>query len=216
MTMWKVAAVVITIGAAGLTAVLYAGFGAFLPWRENAEADRLADLVGIEERQTVAEVGAGGGRFSRILAERVGSHGRVLATELAGDAYEALKSSVAGVSNITAVQADREKTNLPDGCCDVLLLRNVYHHVTDPEAFLASLKRSLQPGGRIAVIDFEPGALMFHGGRPADASERRPGHGVSQQAAAAEFQAAGFRLEQSVSDWSGPMWLSTFVRIGNR
>ena len=66
MTMWKVAAVVITIGAAGLTAVLYAGFGAFLPWRENAEADRLADLVGIQEGQTVAEVGAGGGRFSRI------------------------------------------------------------------------------------------------------------------------------------------------------
>jgi len=215
MTMWKLVAGVIGIGVAGLTAVLYAGFGAFLPWREHAEADRLADLVGIHEGQTVAEVGAGGGRFSRVLAEKVGPHGRVLASELAGDAYDTLKTSVAGVSNITIVQADRDKTNLPDQCCDVLLLRNVYHHVTNPEALLESLTRSLRPGGRIAVIDFEPGALMFHGGRPADASERRPGHGVSQQAAAAEFQAAGFWLERSVSDWSGPMWLSTFVRIGN-
>jgi ubiquinone/menaquinone biosynthesis C-methylase UbiE len=216
MTMWKLVTVVIGVGVAGLTTVLYAGFGAFLPWREHAEADRLANLVGIHEGQTVAEVGAGGGRFSRVLAQTVGPHGRVLASELAGDAYDTLKTSVAGVSNITVVQADREKTNLPDGCCDVLLLRNVYHHVTNPEALLESLTRSLRPGGRIAVIDFEPGALMFHGGRPADASERRSGHGVSQQAAAAEFQAAGFRLEQSVSDWSGPMWLSTFVRIGNR
>jgi hypothetical protein len=49
--------------------------------------------------------------------------------------------------------------------------------------------------------------LWFHGGRPADASERRPGHGVARADAIAELTAAGFRVEQEVAEWSGPMWL---------
>ena len=32
---------------------------------------------------------------------------------------------------------------------------NTYHHFPDPPAYLARLKRSLRPGGRIVNIDFE-------------------------------------------------------------
>ena len=213
MAIWKVAAVLVGLGGAGTGAVLYAGFGAFLPWRENAEVARLTKLAGVRKGQTIGEIGAGGGRFSLALAQAVGARGRVYASELAGPTYDALSARVAGISNITVVKAERESTNLPDSCCDVLLLRNVYHHVTNPERFLASVKRALRPDGRVFVIDFEPGALWFHGGRPGDASERRPGHGVSQAAAAAEFQAAGFRVETSHPRWSRPMWLTV---IGNR
>ena len=210
MAMWTLAAMLVGFGAAGTGAVLYAGFGAFLPWRENAEVARLTTLAGVREGVTIGEIGAGAGRFSLALAEAVGARGRVYASELAGPTYDALSARVAGISNITLVKAERQSTNLPDACCDVLLLRNLYHHVTNPERFLASVKRALRPGGRVIVIDFEPGALWFHGGRPGDASERRPGHGVSQAAAAAEFQAAGFRVETSQPRWSRPMWLSSF------
>jgi ubiquinone/menaquinone biosynthesis C-methylase UbiE len=210
MTIGKLAAVLVGFGAAGTGAVLYAGFGAFLPWRENAEVAKLTKLAGVREGQAIGEIGAGGGRFSLALAEAVGARGRVYASELAGPTYDALSARVAGISNVTVIKAERESTNLPDACCDVLLLRNVYHHVTNPERFLASVKRALRPGGRVIVIDFEPGALWFHGARPGDASERRPGHGVAQAAAAAEFQAAGFRVETSQPRWSWPMWLSSF------
>jgi SAM-dependent methyltransferase len=213
MTMWKLAAAFIGLGVAGTGAVLYAGFGAFLPWREAAEVAKLTKLAGVREGQIVGEIGAGGGRFSLALAETVGARGRVYASELAGPSYDALSARLAGISNITVVRAEREKTNLPDACCDVVLMRNVYHHVTNPDRFLAAVKRALRPDGRVIVIDFGPGALWFHGGRPGDASERRPGHGVSQAAAAAEFEAAGFRLETSQPRWSRPMWLSLYGRI---
>src|SRR5262245_4935722 len=213
MTTWKLAAVLVGLGAGGTGAVLYAGFGAFLPWRENAEVARLTKLAGVREGQTIGEIGAGGGRFSLALAQAVGDRGRVYASELAGPTYDALSARVAGIPNITVVKAERESTNLPDACCDVLLMRNVYHHVTNPERFLASVNPALRPGGRVIVIDFEPGALWFHGGRPGDASERRPGHGVSQTAAAAEFQVTGFRVETSLPRWSRPMWLMV---MGNR
>jgi len=48
------------------------------------------------------------------------------------------------------------ETGLPAGCCDAILLRGVYHHLTEPTAALVSLRRALRPGGRLLVIDFAP------------------------------------------------------------
>jgi hypothetical protein len=62
----------------------------------------------------------------------------------------------------------------------------------------------------VAVIDFAPGALWFHGGAPD--GTRRPGHGVSRADAIAEFTAAGFVVREEVPDWSGPLWLVVFSR----
>jgi SAM-dependent methyltransferase len=213
MTRLKIVAGLAGVGLAGGAVVLYAGFGAFLPWRERAEAERLIVVTGIREGQTIAELGAGGGRFARALAAGVGTAGRVYATELAGPTYRTLVAQTADVPNITVIQGERTRTGLPDGCCDLVLLRNMYHHVGDPAAFLGEVAKALRPGGKAAVIDFEPGALWFHGGRPDDASERRDGHGVAQDAAAAEFVQAGYRLEQADARWSRPMWLSVFRRV---
>ncbi|MCA1562086.1 MAG: class I SAM-dependent methyltransferase [Acidobacteria bacterium] len=118
--------------------------------------------------------------------------------------------SASGVSNVTIVEGAPRETNLPDACCDVVFLRNVYHHVQEPEAFAASIRRAVRPGGRVVVIDFEPGALWLHGGRPSDTAARRPGHGVARADARAEFERAGFRVEQEIPRWGGPMWLLSF------
>jgi SAM-dependent methyltransferase len=210
MTTMKIAIAVAGTGTAVVAGLLYVGFGAFLPWREHAEAERLWRLVGITEGQTVAEIGAGGGRFAVALAKRVGPTGRVFATELTGATYRTLAERTRSIGNITVVEAERMRTRLPDSCCDVVLMRNVYHHVADPAAFLKEVSRAVRPGGQLVIIDFEPGALWFHGGRPGDASARRPGHGVGQKAAVAELAAAGFRLEHGDPRWSPPMWISIF------
>lgn len=108
------------------------------------------------------------------------------------------------------VRSIRSETRLPDGCCDVVLMRNVYHHVTQPQAFGRAVRKALKDGGRLAVIDFDTGALWFHGGRPDDTSPRRAGHGVSRRDAIAELSAAGFQLETEIPRWSGPLWLTIF------
>ena len=211
MTLWKLAVSLAGLGLAGLGAVLYVGFGAFLPWRENAEVERVIRLTGVRAGQTVAEIGAGSGRFSLKLASAVGDSGRVYATELAGSSFDALSARAQGLKNLTIVAAERERTNLPDACCDVILMRAVYHHVTQPDAFVNAVARALRPGGQVVVIDFEPGALWFHGGRPDDAAPRRPGHGVARSATIAEFTAAGFKVTTSDPNWSRPLWLTVFA-----
>jgi len=216
MTVWRAAGMFAGVSVVGAGAFLYYAFGAFLPWREEHEAAALADLAGIRARDVVGEIGAGGGRFSVALAKRVGSGGRVLATELSEEAVAAIAARAAdeGLWNLTEIRGTRTDTHLPDRCCDVLLLRNVYHHVQDPLAFAAALRRAVRDDGRLVLVDFNTGALWFHGGRPGDTSVRRPGHGVERGAAIAELTAAGFQLEREIPDWSGPMWLAIFRAPG--
>ena len=72
-------------------------------------------------------------------------------------------------------------TNLPPACCDAIFMRDVYHHITEPEAFNKSLAASLKPGGRLAVIDFPPDARLegLSGSQP---QPRRPRHSAGDRA----------------------------------
>ena len=195
------------VGIAGLAA--YLEFGALLPWRQDAEVDRLAEVLGVKPGQTVADIGAGGGRFSVRMARAVGPSGKVYSTELTAENRDAIRAraDAAGIANLVVIEAAPLETNLPDGCCDAVFLRNVYHHISDPDGFARSLRKAVRPGGRLGIIDFPPGALWWPFGRPSEASERRSGHGVALAAARTELTAAGFQVEREIPDWSGPMWL---------
>ena len=203
----------IALAVVAVIAVLaYLALGAFLPWREDAEAERLAEILGVKPGGTVADVGAGSGRFSVKMAAIVGPSGKVYSTELNSENLQAIaaRAQAAGVGNVLPIEGAELETKLPDACCDAVFLRNVYHHITDPDAFASSLRKAVRPGGRLGVIDFAPGALWFPISRPAEASERRSGHGVSLDEARAELTKAGFQVEQELPDWSGPMWLIVF------
>lgn len=210
MESWKLGPVVLLVAALGTATFFYVAFGAFLPWREEAEAARLVDIVSLRQGQTVADVGAGGGRFAAALARHVGSTGRVYATDISRERLTELSRRAEALPNLTVRAATATDTRLPDECCHLVLMRTVYHHVTDPESFVRALRRALAPGGRVAIIDFAPGALWFHGGGPATAPDRRPGHGVSQAAVVHEFTGAGFDVERQIERWSGPLWLTVF------
>jgi ubiquinone/menaquinone biosynthesis C-methylase UbiE len=151
---------------------------------ERTRRGRAAGGTGrVSDGAFVAEIGAGSGRFTEMLAHRVGDRGRVYSTEISDENRQAIRARVeqAGLRNVSVVEAGSDATNLPDGCCDVLLLRNVYHHIQNPERFAASIACAVRADGRLVLIDFEPGALWFHGGRPGDTADRRAGHGVDRR-----------------------------------
>ncbi len=60
-----------------------------------------------------------------------------------------------GLTNVTVIEGAAAATNLPDACCDAIVLRNVYRHITAVDPFIRSLVASLKPGGRLAIIDLE-------------------------------------------------------------
>ena len=107
----------------------------------ETEIERLAALLEIRPGDTVADVGAGDGWLSVEFATVVGETGHVFATELSVRRRDDIRESVAvaGLDNVTVVEAGEHETNLAPGCCEAIFLRRVYHHLTDPAAYNASL-----------------------------------------------------------------------------
>lgn len=102
-------------------------------------------------------------------------------------------------------------TNLPDACCDALFSRVVYHHLTDPAAINADIRRALRPGGRLLIIDFEPGGIMNWIGRP-ETADRHGGHGTPKETVVREVTAAGFELVRGPASWRGRTYGVVFRR----
>jgi tRNA A58 N-methylase Trm61 len=160
----------------------------------ETEIELLTGLLDIQPGDTVADVGAGDGWLSVEVARVIGDDGHVFATELSARRRDDIRESVAvaGLGNVTVVEAGEHETNLPPGCCDAIFLRRVYHHLTDPAAYSASLYDSLKPGGRLAIVELEFNGIL----RPL-----RPWpHWADDEQVVAEVTAAGL-THLTTADW---------------
>lgn len=185
----------------GLACAVVAVFAATARGDAADEIRRLAELMGWKAGTVVADIGAGDGAYTFAAAGRVGATGKVYATEIDEKKLAELRAEATKrkLGNVVAVVESKEaETNLPAGCCEAIFLRRVYHHLTKPVEFDASLVRSLKPGGRLAIIDFpaRPGLDPVEG-VPAN----RGGHGIPEKIVIEELQAAGLQLEKTVEDW---------------
>ena len=195
----------------GLACALGAVFAVGMRGEAGEEVRRLAELMGWKAGTVVADIGAGDGKYTFAAVGRVGASGKVYATEIDAKKIEELRGEVARrkLGNVTVVESKEEDTNLPPGCCDAIFLRRVYHHLTKPAEFDASLVRSLKPGGRLAIIDFAPRAGL----EPVEGvPSNRGGHGIPQKILIEELSAAGLKVEKIVDDWPENDYCVLFVK----
>jgi ubiquinone/menaquinone biosynthesis C-methylase UbiE len=179
----------------------WSGFG-FDPG--GPEMPRLRQVLALKEGMVLADVGAGKGQLTLALARDVGAGGRVFSTEIDPARRARLREAVgrAGLDNVTVVEAQSRETGLPPGCCDAIVLRRVYHHLTDPSSVNASLLRSLRPGGVLVIIDMPPPFSWLRGSL-----------GVPAQAVIDETRASGFELVRLIVDWPGRGPLASYCAI---
>ena len=200
-----------------ITAVfLIAAAGLYAAWPRMtadtaAEAARIVELLELAEGDAVADIGAGDGVMTVPLARAVGPSGDVFASELDAEKRLTLRQAIsdAGLENVAIVEALPHATNLPDACCDALLLRKVFHHVADPAGLTADMRRALRPGGKVAVIDFRPRWFMP---KPETAPEERAGHGVDPAVVEEEMRRSGFQLVQRFNRWPERTFCLIFER----
>ena len=101
---------------------------------------------------TWADLGAGGGTFTRALLQLLGPRAHVYALDRDASSVRAL-SRIAGV---TATRADfTDAIELPP--LDGVLLANALHFVAAREQadVLARVARHVRPGGRIVLVEYE-------------------------------------------------------------
>ncbi len=183
--------------AIGLTAGLANAKSTF-----DQEIALITRLLDAKPGSTLADIGAGDGAYAIALAQQVGASGRVYATEL--DAQDRDKIAEAAddseIEQIVVATAELAATGLPPSSCDAVLLRNVYHHLTEPKDFTASLFETIRPGGRLLVIDF-PDAFWLGLWKPDGLPDDRTGHGVKPEIVIQELEAVGFKRIESIDPW---------------
>jgi ubiquinone/menaquinone biosynthesis C-methylase UbiE len=171
---------------------------------DGREMPRLRQVLTLDTGKVVADVGAGKGGLTFALASQVGPNGHVFSTEVDPSRLRRLREAVvaAKLDNVTVVEAQSSEGGLPPNCCDAIVMRRVYHHLTDPSGINASLLRSLRPGGVLAVIDFPPPFFLSRGR-----------FGVPAQIVISEVTSSGFELVRLIDDWPGRGPLGSFCVV---
>src|SRR5580698_10247488 len=100
----------------------------------------------------IADLGAGEGAFSLLLAQRAK---QVIAVDNSDRMVE-LGSALAAKQGVGALEyrkGDLEAVPIADGSVDLALFSQSLHHAQHPERAVAEAWRILKPGGRIVVLD---------------------------------------------------------------
>jgi len=175
------------------------------------EVAKLAAVMGWKQGSVIADIGAGDGRYSFAAANIVGPTGKIFATEIDQEKLAKLRDEVKErkLSNVEVLESAEAQTNLPAGCCDAVFLRRVYHHITKPLEFDASILQSLKPGGKLAIIDFPPHPEY---GKVKGVPKDREDHGIQQKILIEEVTKAGFQLDKVVDDWPTSDYCVIFLK----
>lgn len=181
-----------------------------IPLRPNdaqEDARRILEKLHVASGATVGEIGGGDGDVAVAVASLLGSEGHLFVTELDPAKLDAMRKRFAAQKSgvVTVITSSSDSTNLADGCCDGIYMRDVYHHFTNPAAMVASLYRNLKPGSRLVVIDFRP-----ESGRgwsvPAGVPSNRGGHGIPISVLREELEGGGFRHLETIERWRGNLF----------
>ena len=127
------------------------------PEREQEERpDLLMKALKLEAGQSVADIGAGTGYYTRRMAKAVGDKGAVYAVEIQQEMLDLLTNNMAqiGIHNVKPVLGTVTDPRLPRNSQDLILLVDVYHEFDFPYEMAASMKQSLKPGGRLVFVEF--------------------------------------------------------------
>jgi ArsR family transcriptional regulator len=103
-------------------------------------------------RVRIADLGAGDGTLSRLLARQAESVHCVDNSPRMVQVGRALAKKE-HLRNLTYVLGNIEKVPLPDRSIDLALLSQALHHAENPRQALAEAFRILKPGGRLLILD---------------------------------------------------------------
>ncbi len=165
------------------------------PWlerseREDEEAPDIAlNVLRIAKGSSVADIGAGSGYITVRLAARVGPTGLVYANDVQPQMLNILGRRLLDkkITNVTLIEGTFDDPKLPPASVDLILMVDVYHEMSEPQAMLRHLRASLKPGGRLVLLEYRKEDPMV---------PIKPEHKMSVAEAKMEVEAEGFTLSK--------------------
>jgi SAM-dependent methyltransferase len=164
---------------------------------------RSVDAIGINPGWRCLEVGAGGGSVTRMLCDRVGPAGRVVAVDLDTRFVEEIDAA-----NLDVYRRDVIADGLPGESYDLVHARLLLMHLPTREKFLEEMTAALRPGGWLLIdeMDVFPLSVLCEGPylevwtAVAGAFEAAQGSATFGRALPPLFDRAGLEAVQVVCD----------------
>jgi ArsR family transcriptional regulator len=176
-------------------------------WKGLAET-----LLQLMPPMTIADLGAGEGTFSQLLAQRAE---RVIAVDNSPKMVE-FGSRLArenGIANLEYRVGDLEAPPIDAGTIDLAFFSQSLHHAIHPAGAVAAAANLLKPGGRIVILD-----LKKHNFEQARELYADSWLGFSEVELRSFLEAAGFTEVQSwvVDREAQPPSLETILVMGRK
>jgi ubiquinone/menaquinone biosynthesis C-methylase UbiE len=110
--------------------------------------------AGIRPGFQVLDYGCGPGGYVYPVSKLVGPSGKIYALDVNPMALESVKKIAAQkkINNLVTILSG-DHTSLPDASIDVVLLYDVFHHLSHPDVILKELRRVLKPEGILSMSD---------------------------------------------------------------
>lgn len=160
------------------------------PSREGEESPSLAmSRLDLEGDETVADIGAGSGYFTFLLAPLV-PEGKVIATDIQQPMLDFIegKKKLKRVRNVETLLGTLEDSKLPAESTDLVLMVDAYHEFSHPREMMESIVKGLKPGGRVVLLE-------YRGEDPT--VPIKPLHKMTIQQARAEMKAVGLEFAEA-------------------
>lgn len=142
--------------------------------------DALIDMAGIRPGMRVLDVACGAGSQSIQAAKRVGSKGKVVASDISATMLEHVRRNGArqGLENIETLECAADQLRKTLGPFDAAICRMGLMLFPSPPKALEAIRQVLKPGARFAALVFTTPAnnpllaqpmtiLLRHAGKPA-------------------------------------------------
>ena len=114
---------------------------------QTAIGTAMIDGLAIESGCSVLDLGCGTGYLTKVLSERVGAEGKVVAVDPDGERLKIAREKYSA-SNINYIQAD-DKT-FPPGPYDLVFSNTVIHWIKEKEALFKHVYQNRHRGGCFA------------------------------------------------------------------
>ena len=127
------------------------------PEREEEEApSKLVEALKLQPGQVIADIGAGSGILSVLMAKKVGETGKVLAVDVQQEMLDLLDKKLTdlGVKNVEGRLGTEKTPQLDPASVDLAIMVDVYHEFAFPYEMMLEISKAMKPGGRVVFVEY--------------------------------------------------------------
>jgi len=149
--------------------------------------EKVINALDLSPTAVIADIGAGGGYFTKRFADHLGPSARIYAVDVQDIMIERLQERVTTekLENVEVIKAPFDDPTLPDDTCDLVFFSSVYKEIQDRPAYMQKVRKALKPEGRVAILEYRVHELA-----PGPPRNMR----LSPKQITEEMEAAGFHL----------------------